>query len=211
MPYKDKEKAKESARLRSKKYRDKNKDNAEFKDKNIEQCKKYYADNKNELLQKKKEYHQEHREERLEYSKQYYNDNKTELNEKKRLDRIENPNKYAEQEKNRTRSKIYYVHKKLRNRVYEVLQSSNLKSNHRSLDMLQCDKDTLVNHLNVSGKQFDPHFDIFDYDTSAYHIDHIKTFADVIKGVYTLEDVCHYTNLQILPAKVNLSKGGNSW
>jgi hypothetical protein len=44
-----------------------------------------------------------------------------------------------------------------------------------------------------------------------YHIDHIKTFSDVSKGVYTLEEVCHYTNLQILPAEINLSKSGTSW
>jgi hypothetical protein len=39
----------------------------------------------------------------------------------------------------------------------------------------------------------------------------MKTFADVNKGIYTIEEVCHYTNLQILPAKINLSKNGKSW
>lgn len=209
MPYKDKEQAKANARERQKRYREKHKE--KLKDKNIEQCKKYYNDHRDKLLEQKKEYYKEHRDERLEYNKQYYNDHKDELNEKKKQDRIDNPEKHRQQELKRTRSKIYYVHKKLRSRLYELLHSSNIESNHRALDMLQCDKETLINHLNTSGKRYDSNFNIFDYDSSMYHIDHIKTFADVIKGIYTLEEVCHYTNLQILPAKVNLSKGGNSW
>ena len=79
------------------------------------------------------------------------------------------------------------------------------------MELLGCDIKTLHEWLQWSGEQYDHNFNIDTYDSSIFHVDHIKTFADVQKGIYTLEEVCHYTNLQILPADVNLSKGANSW
>ena len=79
------------------------------------------------------------------------------------------------------------------------------------MKMLGCDKETLMNHLQSTGEMYDPNFNIYDYDSTRYHIDHKKTFADVQNGIYTLDEVCHYTNLQILPAEINLSKSGTSW
>lgn len=100
----------------------------------------------------------------------------------------------------------------IRERTRKAIKKyKSLSKESSTMKMLGCDKETLMNHLQATGILYDPNFDIYNYDSSLYHIDHIKTFADVSKGIYTLEEVCHYTNLQILSAEVNRYKSGNSW
>lgn len=114
-----------------------------------------------------------------------------------------------------SKTRILSPHEKIYNRIRArlrlAIKSIGIRKTRGTFDFLGCDHITLMEWLQWSGEVYDPNFNILDYDTDMYHIDHIKTFEDVSKGIYTLEEVAHYTNLQVLPATINESKGGNSW
>ncbi len=142
---------------------------------------------------------------RKEYYKQYRELNKEKIKE---YQKEYHKTYHAERRKNDSE---YRIIQNIRNRTRQAITQYTLLKNTPTRKMLGCDKNTLLEWLQKSGEQYDPNFNIETYDANLYHIDHIKTFADVKEGIYTLEEVCHYTNLQILPAELNLSKGGNSW
>ena len=50
-------------------------------------------------------------------------------------------------------------------------------------------------------------FDIYNYDRSVYHLDHKRPLKLYIEGKATLEELSHYTNVQILTKYDNLIKG----
>lgn len=135
------------------------------------------------------------------YNSEYHNKHKNKLNIKRQ-----------ERAKIQYHTDSYYrLSQQLRCRLRDALTYFGLNKNNSHIKLLGCDKETLFDWLQKSGEKLDIHFDIHNYDRQEYHVDHIKTFADVKAGIYTLEEVCHYTNLQILPKDVNLSKGGTSW
>ena len=146
--------------------------------------------------EKQKEYMKKYREENKEKRKQYLEKNKEQI---------------REYQKNRRNDPWIKLTTNIRNRTTKAVLRSNISKNNSTMKMLGCDKNTLMDHLQKTGELYDPNFNIYDYDTSLYHVDHIKTFEDVSKGIYTLEEVCHYTNLQILPADINRLKSGTSW
>lgn len=165
--------------------------NRQYREKNKDYHKEYYETNKS----KYKEYYQENKEEIKSKSKKR---NRTEYQRKYRYERIHNDSMFKI---------IVYI----RDRTRNAIKNTNIRKNNSTLKMLGCDKITLMEHLQQTAIQYDSNFNIYDYDSTLYHIDHIKTFEDMLKGIYTLDEICHYTNLQILPAEMNLSKGGNSW
>jgi len=161
------------------------------KDKVRERHYKYLKENKDRLTENRKEYYKtpEYKNTRKEYRK---------LNRDKLREKL-NSNPFLK------------LTKYIRVRTTNAIKRNNLSKTTSTMKMLGCDKETLMNHLQSTGEIYDQNFNVYDYDSTHYHIDHKKTFEDVAKGIYTLEEVCHYTNLQILPAEVNLSKGGTSW
>ncbi len=100
---------------------------------------------------------------------------------------------------------------KIRILIYDRLRKASnsfnlvLEKTHR--EYTSCDDTTLLNWLQHSGERFDPNFDICNYDANIYHIDHIKPFSLIRHGLATIEEITHYTNLQILPADDNKLKG----
>jgi len=101
--------------------------------------------------------------------------------------------------------------KYIRVRTTNAVKRHQLSKTSSTMKMLGCDSKTLLEWLQWSGETWNSEFDIENFNGDEYHIDHVKTFKDVELGIYTLDEVCHYTNLQILPADINLSKGSNSW
>jgi hypothetical protein len=185
------EEKKEKKRIASKKYREEN------KDKIIE----WRKNNKEKLLLDGKEYYQNNKEKRIDQAKQYYVENKDKIINTKRI--------YAKNKYHTDTS--YKLMKLIRRRTRLAIQKFGLHKTKSTMEYLGCDHKTFIEWLQWSGETYDPNFNIHNYDSSLYHIDHIKTFVDAEKGIYTFEEVAHYTNLQILPADVNISKGGNSW
>ena len=171
--------------------------NEEKKQKRKEYHKKYYEKNKS----KYKEYYQENKHEHIEKSSEYYYKNKKHI--------VHRQNEY--QKNKRNNDSFFKLTTYLRSRTLKAVKHYKLYKHSSTMKMLGCDQNTFMEHLQKTGELYDPNFNVYDYDSTLYHIDHIKTFEDVSKGIYTLEEVVHYTNLQILPAEINLSKGGNSW
>jgi len=73
---------------------------------------------------------------------------------------------------------------------------------------LGCNAEEFITYItnDAISKGYDD-FDFMTYDTSVYHMDHITPMKSYIDGYSTLEELSHYTNIQILKAKDNLIKG----
>lgn len=219
-------------KIKHNKYRDENKEHIKLvrknnysknRYKNLERNKKYHQENKDKIRDQRKTYRENNKDKFNRRDKLYYENNKDKIKEyrennkekkseynkmysKKHRDKINSRRKYKIE--NDPFYKIVWL---IRSRTKSAIKRNNLSKDCSTMKMLGCDKNTLMTHLQATGELYDPLFNIYNYDSSIYHIDHKKTFADVQKGIYTLEEVCHYTNLQILPVDINLSKGANSW
>lgn len=212
----NKEKRKEYRRF----YYEQNK-NMGFKEKHTKQRKKYYDNNREQIIENSKLYYSQNKEKiknknntteclekRKEYRRFYYEQNKEYL----KAYRKNNNHKTNMKQKERIKTDpMFKLIRLIRSRTLKAVKYYNLSKNSGTMKMLGCDKNTLMEHLQKTGEIYDSNFNVYNYDSCIYHIDHKKTFVDVQKGIYTLEEVCHYTNLQILPAEMNLSKGGVSW
>lgn len=104
-----------------------------------------------------------------------------------------------------------YRNNQLKNRSLEQRIVGNLRSRTRkaflgfykdktTMKLLGCTKDKLVEHLVL---QFQEGMTVDNY--GAWHIDHIIPL-DSANNQTELENLCHYTNLQPLWAKDNLTK-----
>lgn len=193
-----------------KKYRESVKENdkeyqKKYKDENFDTLKTYknswYEKNKERLKIKNKEYREANKDKIKHTDKAYREANK---------DKIRNQKRSYKQNKFAT-DPFFKIMSNIRTRTGHAIKRYNLSKNSSTMKMLGCDKNTLMDHLQKTGELYDSNFNVYDYDSNFYHIDHKKTFADVQKGIYTIEEVSHYTNLQILPADINLLKGGTSW
>jgi len=153
-----------------------------FKEKNPEYYKKYNkeygAKNRNKLTLKQKEWYHKNREKRCAYMNNYV---------KERRD------------------------KDIQFKISSVLRSrfrQAIKKNHKTgsaIKKLGCSITELKSYLEskfLTGMTWD------NYGLDGWHIDHIKPLSafDLSDEKETLE-ACHYTNLQPLWAKDNLSKG----
>lgn len=208
---------KEEILEKNKQYRIKNKEILNEKDRN--RNKSRYIDNKERVLERHRKYKNNNKEKIKDRQKRYYETNKEKIKIANKLWIVKNNDRWKHYQTHyRYSIKDIYNEKrrndpffKIRSRLTKAVRQYNLNKNHNTLKYLGCDLKTLYEWLQFSGEQYDSNFNIFNYSGYKYHIDHIKTFEDVYKGIYTLEEVCHYTNLQILPAEINLSKGGTSW
>ena len=93
--------------------------------------------------------------------------------------------------------------KTLRTRLGTVLRTKNIKKNTKTLDLIGCSPAFLINYLEekfTEGMSWENH--------GTWHIDHRKPCAKFDLTKKEEQEKCfHYTNLQPLWAKDNLSKG----
>ncbi len=148
---------------------------------------KYYQNNKDKIIQ---------------YSKEYYESKKNEYEfKRKRCDYIL---------KRIKTDKDFHLAQILRSRILCALRDGwGRKKNTRTTKMIGCTIQQLKQHLqNTAIENGYKDFDIEKYDTKEYHIDHIMPCAsfDLTKEEEQMK-CFNYTNLQILDAKTNLSKG----
>jgi hypothetical protein len=188
-------------------YYERLKEDTERYEKLKEYQREYYKKNKESMKEYQKEYREKtkekRRENRLLSNKKYYEKNKEKLNEqqkKYRKDNIEKVRKYnREYNKNkRTTNENYRILCNLRTRLTEALKG--ITKSKRTVELLGCSVEELIEYLEktkVEGKDY----------TDA-HIDHIRPCASFDLTVPEQQMECfHYTNLQYLPAKENISKG----
>lgn len=95
---------------------------------------------------------------------------------------------------------FYRMTRRLRNRLYYALKNTTWKKNTHFTEYIGCDRDTLISHIQsqfTEGMTWD--------NLGDWHIDH-KEPLSLAKTEEELYKLCHYTNLQPLWAKDNLSK-----
>ena len=172
-----------------KKYTKNNEDKIKkYREDNKNKIKKYYEDNK----EKVKKYYQDNVEKILEYKKKYREDNKCEHNKLYGTCKICNIQLYL----------IQLQRSQLRN----CLKNTNIKKTKPSISYLNCSVEYFVEY-------FEKKMDIWNETNEVkmnwgnIHIDHIKPVnAFNLDDENEFLDCCHYTNMQPLLAKDNLSK-----
>ena len=135
------------------------------------------------------------------YRQNYLEENREEINRVKKLYKLNNREKVLQEKKDyyqrRMKDPIFVLTRRLRNGIYRSLRTNKTKC---SLDILGCTQEEFKIHIEsqfTEGMSWDR--------LSEIHIDHILPIssAQTIEELYKLN---HYTNLQPLWAKDNLSK-----
>ena len=157
---------------------------------------KEYNTNTSELRSKnKKEYREKNSIIVKQQKKNYYNNNKEKIREYKRK---------WETDK-RKNNLLFRIKQLVRSRIYKFIISTNgkLSKTNKTFDIVGCSPEFLKEHLEMNFKEG---MTWENYGLYGWHIDHIipLSSAEDDDEIYKL---CHYTNLQPLWAKENLSKG----
>jgi hypothetical protein len=193
---------KECLKINNKKYKE------EKKEKIKESSKKYYLNNYEIINIKNKKYLEENSENRKEYKKKYYNNHKYNYIENQRVYRKKNSDKiriYRRKYKAKRyyNDQIYKITVCVRSRIRSILKLKQISKKYNTFDLIGCSPEGLKIHLE---KQFTIGMTWKNYGQYGWHIDHIIPLdsGKTEKEIYKL---CHYTNLQPLWWKDNLSKG----
>jgi hypothetical protein len=174
---------------------------------------KYYKKNKDSEDARRKVYEEKNKDKmkqyRKQYRKEYYKKNKDRINENAKKWREKNPDKAREKnkrcyerdkdvknEKRRARTandNLYKLKNNLRSSLHQSLKRLGYTKKSKTCEVLGCDYDFLRNWLQL---------DLYNENS---HIDHVVplSLAKDEEDVITLN---HYSNLQIISCKDNLSK-----
>ena len=155
------------------------------------QRQEYYLKNRDKIKERMRKNYKLHRKEKLIYYKKYSISHKKEINRR---------------HQNRIRNNIgLRILSSLRSRLTIALKN-NSKSKHTT-KLIGCNIKFLKKYLQ---KQFKSDMTWNNYGIHGWHIDHIRPCASFDLSKPSEQKKCfHYTNLQPLWAKENLSKGRN--
>jgi len=229
------EENKEKISEQVKKYRNEHKEkmseiNKKYYEENKEEIreyyKKYYEENKEEIKEMNRQYYEKNKEKISEYyeenkekirenNKKYYEENKEKINKRAKKYREEHREKISEQnkkyrEEHREKLNEYYRNRKKTDEGYRI--SCNLRCRLNIALKGATKSAPTMELLGVPSIEF-----LRDYlegtkvegkDYSDAHIDHIRPCASFDMTDPAQQRECfHYTNLQLLPALENISKG----
>ena len=96
----------------------------------------------------------------------------------------------------------------IRKKLRQFVKNLSLFESGATIDNLGCTASELAVHLQqqaINNGYAD--FDIYNYDSNEYHLDHVRPLKLYISGKATVEELSHYTNVQILTKQENLLKG----
>lgn len=172
-------------------YKDKNRKDGYYpycKECSKTRIKNLYYLNKEQKIEYQKQYYQEHKEEKAQYDKKYKQINKTKRNNNENL-------LYKT-------DKMYKLKKQLRNCIYNSFKKKDYYKKEHTKSIIGCEYNFFISHLlqtykNNYGVEWD--------GIEKVHIDHIIPLATA-NDEQDVKKLCHYTNLQLLKAKDNLTK-----
>lgn len=182
---------------------------------NKEHKKKYYQENKEKYSEYYRQYYQKNKDEIINRVKEYYKDNKEKIKKYIRCYRINNPDKEKvwrrkEYENNKDKRKIlnreYHVKyfKKIGHAILKSLKGN--KNGHHWETLVNFTLNDLIKHL----KETMPNgYSWEDYLNGKLHLDHIlpiRLFQYNTPDDEEFKQCWSLYNLQLLPAKENLSK-----
>lgn len=167
--------------------------------------KEYFEKNKKEILQKQRENYKNNKEIYSKRNKEYRKKHKEELNEYSRLYRKthkkELNKKYLER---KNKDSLFKFKCNIRSMIKSSFNKKKFSKKQNSEKICGCSIEELIEYLIKTYE--DNYNEKWNWDyLKDVHIDHIIPLA----SANTEEDViklCHYTNLQLLKAKDNLSK-----
>lgn len=179
------------------------------KKKHKEQRKKYRKRNKEKIKKRDKIYQQRNKEKAKELHKKYYQHHKEKI--KKRSKRYAQNNKEKINRISRIYAKhrllndaIYKIRKNLRSRLWKAIKESGGKKHARTMELVGCSIEFVKEHLE---SQFDSKMNWNNYG-SYFHIDHRIPCASFDLTNSEEQKKCfHWSNLQPLEGKENMSKG----
>lgn len=205
----------EEARLRAKTYHQKNKDNPEYKEKQrlrAEQKRKtteyqefrqsYYEKNKEKIQENIKKHRQKNLDHYLQKTHQHYQNNKERYKQWSKEYRLKNKDHLQSLELKRYHEDpITHLKQSLRMSLNRALKhGKNIKTN-KALSYLGCTIEEFKIHLENQFKEE------MSWDNRLeWHLDHFIPLDKISEG-YTLEQLCHFSNIRPLWKKDNLSKG----
>lgn len=176
---------------------------------NKEYKKKYQQDNKEIIKKKHHNYHLKNLDSIKEKKRKYYLENREYTIEKSCKYQKENAKRVSKShskyyKNKRDTDKIFNLISKIRHRTCQIFRQKNFLKNKSFKDYIGCTVEQLVLHIE---SQFKDNMTWDKVINGLIHIDHIKPIhlANTEEEIYQLN---HYTNLQPLWAKENLSKGG---
>lgn len=172
--------------------------------------KKYYIKNKEKILNKVNIYQNKNRESRTLYEKSWKNNNIDKVKSYRHSWNLKNTSYWSEYERHKIISDpIFKIKKLLRKRFRNALKNNSKTSS--ILDILGCNIEELKNNLQQTAiNNGYIAFDINNYSTKDYHIDHIVPCdAFNLECSYHQKLCFNYNNLQILSSKENLLKGNS--
>ena len=149
----------------------------------------------------RKKYRQENKEHIKKWQTKYYKHNRKRIirqNKKYKVDNKELYNKYYRERKKT--EPLFKLKCNLRSRTNMAFKSKGYSKNTKTQEMLGVDWEVAKQHIE---RQFTKGMNWDNY--GEWHIDHIIPLASA-KTSERLKQLCHYTNLQPLWAKENLSK-----
>lgn len=177
----------------------------------------YVIKNTEKVKAKKREWYERNREDQLAKCKENMQKNREAIRRRKKLYAIKNAESIRIKQKEWRRKNREKVHEKkkeryrkdpkyaaavlVRNRINTAIKRLGYSKKSKTREMLGCDYESLISHLE---SKFE---DGMSWDNRGeWHIDHITPLASA-ENDDDFCRLCHYTNLQPLWAKENLSKG----
>jgi len=174
------------------------------KEKRKEKSKTWYLNNKDKLIEMNKTYHSSNREKRLQQQKEYYSVNREKIIERNKIYATNNRDKINKRTiENYRKDPLLKLKKSLRGRLYQAL-AHGLKSE-SSIELVGCSIEKLKLHLEF---QFKEGMSWENWSFKGWHVDHIRPISSFdFSDPAQVKECFHYSNLQPLWAKDNLSKG----
>ena len=147
------------------------------------------------------------KEERIKRLKKWNEENPGKSEESRKEWVKNNPEKVKQYRENykKNNPEKYKLSKNVRGRIKNYMKIKNLTKENKTFDIVGCTPEKLKEHIE---SQFTEGMSWDNYGFYGWHIDHIipLSSAKTKEGLYEL---CHFSNLQPLWMKDNLSKGSS--